>query len=74
MEDTFQDDTYQDDVYYEPEPRKGISGWLIALIVFIVLAVICCICLFLATVFLPPAVGNTFSTIVETLEAATPIP
>ena len=76
-DDTYQEpyeETYQDDDYYEPEPKKGMSGWLIALIVLLVLLVLCCICLCVATVLLGPAVGTTMSTIIETVEAVTPIP
>jgi hypothetical protein len=68
------EDTYPDDAYYEPGPKKGVSGWLIALLVVVVLLIVCCICLFAALLLLGPAVGTTFSTIIETLEAATPMP
>lgn len=68
------EDTNPDDAYYEPEPKKGVSGWLIALLVVVVLLIVCCICLFAALLLLGPAVGTTFSTIIETLEAATPMP
>ncbi len=74
MEDTYPDEIYQDSDYYEPEPKKRMSGWLIALIVFLVLVVLCCFCILAGMLLLGPAIGNTFSTIVETLEAATPIP
>ncbi len=68
------EDAYQEVPYSEPEPKKGMSGWLIALIIIAALVVICCICLILSLLLLGPAVGNVFSTIVETVEAATPMP
>jgi hypothetical protein len=82
MDDIYPDDTYQepteepyqDQSYYEPEPKKGMSGWLIALIVLLVLLLLCCICLCVATVLLGPAIGTTMSTIIETVEAVTPMP
>ena len=74
MGDTYQEEPYQDEYYYEPEPRRGMSGWLIALIVVLVLIVVCCICVCLAFWLMGPAVGNTFSTIIETMEALTPVP
>lgn len=74
MSNTYPDDLYQESDYDVPEPKKGMSGWLIALIVLAVLVVLCCICLLAAMLLLGPAVGNTFSTIVETIEAATAVP
>jgi len=82
MDDIYPDDTYQepteesyqDESYYEPEPKKRMSGWLIALIVLVVLLFLCCICLCAATVLLGPAIGTTMSTIMETVEAVTPMP
>lgn len=68
------EDIYPDEAYYEPEPKRGMSGWLIALIIVVVLIIICCLCFFAALLLLGPAVGSTFSTIIETLEAATPLP
>lgn len=56
------------------EPKKGMSGWLIALIIIAALFVICFICLCLSFLLLGPAVGNVFSTIVATVEVATPMP
>ena len=38
------------------------------------LLVLCCLCVFAALLLLGPAVGTTFSTIIETVEAATPMP
>jgi hypothetical protein len=51
-----------------------MSGWLIALIVVLVLILVCCLCLCLGALLLGPAMGETFSTIVETLEVMTPVP
>jgi hypothetical protein len=76
-QDTYPDDTYQDmypDDYYAPEPRQRTTGWMIAFFVLLILAAACCICLCAATLLLGPAVGTTFSTIVETIEAITPMP
>lgn len=72
MQDTYQDPAYGDEYYYEEAPKKGMSGWLIALIVVLVLIVVCCICACLAMLLLGPTVGNTFSTIIE--ELVTPMP
>jgi hypothetical protein len=74
VDNSYPDDVYQDIDYEAPEPKKGMSGWLIALIVLLVFIVLCCVCLFGVLVMLGPAVGNTFSTIVGTLEATTPMP
>jgi uncharacterized membrane-anchored protein len=74
MEDLYPEDIYEDEYYYEPEPRRGMGGWVIAFLVLLVLAVVCFICLCVATLLLGPAVGTTFSTIVETIEATTPMP
>jgi hypothetical protein len=68
------EDSYQEVPYSEPEPKKGMSGWLIALIIIAALFAICCLCLLLSFLLLGPAVGNVFSTIVETVEATTPMP
>jgi hypothetical protein len=66
---------YEQDYYYPPQqPKRGMSGWLIALIVVLVLILLCCICLCLGVLLLGPAMGETFSTIVETLEVMTPVP
>ena len=46
---------------YEPEPKKRMSGWLIALIVVLVLIVVCCICACVAMVLLGPSMGTVFS-------------
>ena len=72
MDDTYED--YQEVGYSEPEPKKGMSGWLIALIVVAALIVICCICIFASLLLLGPAVGDVFSTVIETYEAMTPVP
>jgi hypothetical protein len=70
-------ESYEQDPYYyppQPQPRRGMSGWLIALIVVLVLILVCCVCLCLGALLLGPAMGETFSTIVETLEVMTPVP
>jgi hypothetical protein len=67
MEDAYQEVPYS-------EPKKGMSGWLIAFIIIASLFAICCLCLFLSFWLLGPAVGNVFSTIVETVETTTPMP
>lgn len=59
---------------YAATPKRGMSGWLIALIIVLGLAVVCIVCVCLALLLVGPAVGNTFSTIIETVEAATPLP
>lgn len=64
----------QETPYAEPEPKKKMSGWLIALIIVAALVVICCICSILAFLLLAPATGNIFSTIIETLEVTPPLP
>lgn len=56
------------------EPKQKMSGWLIALIVFAALAVLCCLCFFLSLLLLTPVTGEVFSTIIETVEAMTPVP
>jgi hypothetical protein len=72
--DSHQEETYQDEFYYEPEPKKGMSGWLIALIVVLVLIVVCCICACVAVWLAGPSIGNVFSSVIETLEVYTPMP
>jgi hypothetical protein len=74
MQEPYQDDTYQDTYYPAPEPRKGMSGWLIALIVVLVLVVMCCLCLCLVLLLAGPSIGNTFSTIIEDIITVTPLP
>jgi hypothetical protein len=77
MEDPFQNEVYEEEYAYEPEPKKRMSGGTIALIVILVIIVLCCLCAFVVVgglALLGPSVGNTFSTIIETLEAATPMP
>ena len=60
---------YQEPYAYEPEPKKKMSGWIIALIVVLVLIVVCCVCSCLAMLLLGPSVGTVFSDIVLTMEA-----
>jgi hypothetical protein len=65
MEDLYQEESYPDEYYYEPEPRSGTSGWVIALIVIAALLLVCCICFFLTVAgvaVLSPALEGTFST------------
>lgn len=65
-------DPYEDEIYGEYyEPQQGMSGWLIALIVVLVVLLFCCVCACAALVLAGPVIGNTFSTIIETL---TPMP
>ena len=73
MEELDLNDTYQHD-YYEPQPKKRMSGWLIALIAVLALIVLCIICVCLALLLAGPAIGNVFSTVIETVEAMTPVP
>ncbi len=73
MEEMVPDEVYSEE-YYEPEPKRGMSGWLIALIIVLGLGAVCLVCLCLALLLVGPAVGNTFSTIIETIEATTPMP
>ena len=68
------EDIYEDETYNQSEPKKGMSGWLIALIVLVVLIILCCICAFAAVLFLGPTFGTVFSTVLETVEAMTPVP
>jgi hypothetical protein len=74
MQDPYQTEPYVQDEYPEPQPKRRMSGWLIALIVILVLIVACCCLIFFGYLLLAPSVGNTFSTIIETLEAFTPVP
>ena len=76
MQDPHETEPYVQEGYYEPEPKRRMSGWLIALIVILVLIVACCCCVFVILFFVPTSssVGNVFSTIIQTLEAFTPIP
>lgn len=67
---------HEDNLGPEPE-KKPLNGWLIVLIVILALIVLCCICLFaivLGLTLMGPAVGNTFSTIIEEMVTVTPIP
>ncbi len=70
------DEHYQE--VSQPEPKRGLTGWQIALIIVAALIVICCVCflvsLLLFPVVLGPEIGNVFSTIIETMEAMTPMP
>lgn len=68
MTDPYQDIQYEGD----HEPKRKISGWLIALIVVVVLIALCCICAISLILIAGPAMGDVFSTIVETLEVMTP--
>jgi hypothetical protein len=66
------EDEFNEDAYYdEPEPRRGMSGWLIALIVILVIILLCCICAGAVLILAGPAIGDVFHTILETL---TPMP
>lgn len=71
MAEPYEDELYEDEYYYEPEPRRGMSGWLIVLIVAVVIVVVCCACACLVMLLSGPAIGNTFSTIIESW---TPMP
>jgi hypothetical protein len=72
MDDAYQE--YQGVGAPEPEPKKRMSGWLIALIVVAALVVICCVCIFASLLLLGPEMGDVFSTVIETMEAMTPVP
>lgn len=72
MSGSFDDPTFGHEPYPAPEPKKKISGWLIALIVVLVLIVACFLCVCLALAFFVPASGSVFSTIVTTLEIPAP--
>ena len=71
MADPCEEEFYGDEGYYQPAPRRGMSGWLIALIVALVVILFFCVCACAALVLAGPVIGNTFSTIIETL---TPMP
>ena len=73
MEELAADEAYPDEIS-APSPKRGMSGWLTALLVVLGLASVCIVCLCLALWLAGPVVGNTFSTIVEPVEATTPIP
>lgn len=77
MTDLYEDSAYEDEYYQPPEPKRGMSGWVIALIIIAALIVICCICLLAVLVIVPtvlgPSIGNVFSTIEKAL-TATPFP
>jgi hypothetical protein len=74
MSDMYQDDIYEQESYPEEAPRRRMSGWLIALIIILVLIVLCCLCGLITLLVAGPAVGNTFSTIIEELVTVTPMP
>ncbi|MDD3825906.1 MAG: hypothetical protein PHY79_08025 [Anaerolineae bacterium] len=63
-----------DQEYYPPAPRRGLSGWIIALIVIVAIVILCCLCACVAWALLAPATGNVFSSIIETIESMTPVP
>ena len=69
-------DEYQQVPHAEPQPKKQLTAGQITLIV-VAVAVGLCICAIAVIVVLTltgPAVGNTFSTILEGLEGVTPVP
>jgi hypothetical protein len=72
------EELHQEVLHSEPEPKRGLTGWQIALIIVAALIVICCLCFLVALLLFPvvlgPEVGNVFSTIIETMEAMTPMP
>jgi hypothetical protein len=72
------DESFQEVGYAEPEPKRGLTGWQIALIIVAALIVICCVCLLVSLLLFPvvlgPEIGDVFSTIIETMEAMTPMP
>jgi hypothetical protein len=68
------EDVQQEVLGFEPEPKKKLSGWVIALIIVAALVVICCVCAILSALLLGPVTGEVFSTILETVEAMTPVP
>ena len=72
MTTQFGETPYEGD--YEVEPKRGMSGWLIALIIVLILIVLCCICALALVLVTGPAVGDVFSTIIETIEVMTPGP
>lgn len=74
MQEPYPVETDTQEYNYPPAPKRGMSGWLIALLVILGLVVICCLCACLALALSGPLVGNVFSDIIITLEAATPMP
>jgi len=72
------EESYQEVVHSELEPKRGLTGWQIALIITAALIVICCVCFLVSFLLFPvllgPELGNVFSTIIETMEAMTPTP
>jgi len=69
------EEAYEDPYYYQQPPaRRGMNPWLIALIVVLAVILVCCVCLCLGVLLIGPAMGNTFSTIIETIEVMTPVP
>jgi hypothetical protein len=73
MEEPYDVDSV-DQGYYAPAPRRGISGWLIALIVVGVLVVVCCLCACVVVLLITPAMSENLPAILETLEIVTPGP
>jgi hypothetical protein len=51
-----------------------MSGWLIAILVILALVVVCCLCACVVILLSGPAMGTTFSTIIEDLLTMTPMP
>jgi len=74
MQEPYNVETVNQEYYTAPAPRRGMSGWLIALIVVVVLLVLCCLCACVALLLITPAVENNFPAIIGTLEALTPMP
>lgn len=60
-----------------PAPASRSRGWLIALLIVLAVLLVCCLCLFASVAgvaVLSPAMSREFSTIIETIEVATPLP
>jgi hypothetical protein len=74
MQEPYQGEPYQDDVYYEPEPKKKMEGWVIALIIIAALIIVCCVCACLLYFLAAPSIGNVFSTVIEEMMTLTPAP
>ena len=72
-QEQYPQDQYQP-AYAAPPAKKGLSGWVIALIVVAVLLVLCCLCVCGTLTLAGPEVGNVFSSILETIEVMTPVP
>ena len=70
-------DEYQQVPYTQPEPKKQLTAGQITLIVIAVIVAIACICPTVVIAILAligPEVGDVFSTVIETMEAMTPVP